>query len=429
LVSAWSAQISGQEPLADVVLHLSEGPRYIVNRITFVGNTRTHDDVIRREMRLVEGAPFSTAALRESLSRLNQLGYFKPLQGTAKEVHITKTTDRPDALDVTICVEEQDRHRLEYGGGLSQTDGLFGNVSYVDPNVLGGGESLRFSSQQGARSSTYQLAFSKPYLRNRITAGVDLFSNKIDFLANGTAPGYTVERRGISARAGYALRQRSHLFLSYAYESIGTTLDARHVESRVTPGFAFDTIDNPLTPRRGSRITAHVDIAGGLLGGTTNYIRPEMEVVQYVPHTSRTALGVRASAGWVKPFGSTNAAPYYLRHFLGGENQIRGVDIRTVGPIDSEGRAVGGDKYVLFNAEYYFDAHPRVRLVLFHDAGQAYAESQPIDLRQLRSSSGIELRLLVPKLNVPLRFIYGLNTRRDEFQPARAFTFAVGVAW
>jgi outer membrane protein insertion porin family len=410
-------------------LHLSEGPRYTVNRLTFVGNIRTHDEVIRREMRLVEGAPFSTAALRESLSRLNELGYFKPLNGSDKEIQITKATGRVDAVDVTIFVEEQDRNRFEYGGGLSQTDGLFGNVSYVNPNFLGRGESLRFFSQQGARSSTNQLAFMKPYLLNRITAGVDLFSNGIDFPADGAAPGYSVQRRGISATASYALRRRSRVSVTYAYESIGVTLDARHVESRVAPGFAFDTVDNPLTPRRGSRITARVDIAGGLLGGTTNYIRPEIEVVQYIPHTSRTALGVRASAGRVRPFGSTNAAPYYLRYFLGGENQIRGVGIRTVGPIDSERRAIGGDKYVLFNAEYYFDAHPRVRLVLFHDAGQAYSESEPIDLRQLRSSSGIELRLLVPKLTVPVRFIYGLNTGRDEFQPARVFKFAVGLAW
>jgi outer membrane protein insertion porin family len=84
-----------------VLLHLSEGPRYTVNRITFVGNTRTHDDVIRREMLLVEGALFSTVALRESMRRLNQLGYFKPLAGTEKEIQITKAVDRDDAVDVT----------------------------------------------------------------------------------------------------------------------------------------------------------------------------------------------------------------------------------------------------------------------------------------------------------------------------------------
>jgi len=148
-----------------------------------------------------------------------------------------------------------------------------------------------------------------------------------------------------------------------------------------------------------------------------------------VPHTRRTALGLRFNAGWIRPFGATETAPYYLRYFLGGENQIRGVDIRTVGPIDSGNRAIGGDKFMLFNAEYYIDVNRRVRLVLFHDAGQAYSEVQPIDARQLRSSSGIELRVMLPKLNVPLRLIYGWNTDRDAFQPASAFKFALDFAF
>jgi outer membrane protein insertion porin family len=204
---------------------------------------------------------------------------------------------------------------------------------------------------------------------------------------------------------------------------------ARHAESRITTEFVHNTIDDPFTPRHGRRIAARAEFAGGLLGGATNYIRPEVEAVQYFSHTPRTALGLRLKAGWLGPFGETQVPPYNARYFLGGENQIRGVDARTVGPTDSENRAIGGDKFVLFNAEYYFDIHRRVRLVLFHDAGQAYSETQPLTMRQLRSSSGVELRVVLPKLNVPLRLIYGWNTDRDPFQPASAFKFAFGMAF
>ena len=420
-----------------MLLHLSEGPRYTVNRITFVGNTRTHDDVIRREMLLVEGALFSTVALRESLRRLNQLGYFKPLAGTEKEIQITKTVDREDAVDVKITLEEQDGNQLQYGGGVSQSDGLFGNLSYTIPNFLGGGESLKFFGQRGARSSMYQLSLTKPYLFNRTTAGVDLFSSKVDFLTGSNSVGYSEARSGISVTASHALLEQTRLSFTYAYEAIDTStsqsvvggLTGRYVESRITPSFVHNTVDNLLTPRQGRRITARAEFAGGWLGGTGNYIRPQLEVAQYIPHTRRTAIGLRANAGWLRPFGAMTTPPFHLRYFLGGENQIRGFDLRTVGPTDSENRVIGGDKYLLFNAEYYVDLHPRLRFVLFHDAGQAYSESQSIDVRQLRSSSGIELRVLVPKLNVPLRFIYGVNTKRDESQPARAVKLAFGLAW
>jgi outer membrane protein insertion porin family len=190
-----------------------------------------------------------------------------------------------------------------------------------------------------------------------------------------------------------------------------------------------NTVDNPFTPRSGRRISLNLPVAGGFLGGTTSYIRPDVEIVHYVPHTKRTALGVRLNGGFVRPYGGTRALPYYLRYFLGGEYQIRGVDIRTVGPTDSQNRAIGGDKFVLFNAEYYFDLFGPVRALLFHDAGQAFAESERIDLRRLRTSSGVELRVIVPMLNVPFRLIYAWNIYRDVFQPARTFKFAVGTTF
>ena len=345
-----------------------------------------------------------------------------------EQVEITKSADQENAVDLTIKLEEQDRHQFEYGGGMSSTDGIFGNVSYTNTNLLGRGEHLRFFGQHGARSSAYQLSFTEPYLFGRMTAGLDLFTNKTSYLTPANVVGYSEARRGYNMTVSNPLPRQSHVSFAYAYETIDTAfLEAgRHQESRITPAFVHDTVDDPFAPRRGRRITARTSIAGGLLGGTTNYIRPEIEFVQYVPHTSRTALGLRANAGWLRSFGATQTPPDYLRYFLGGENQIRGVDVRTVGPTDSENRIIGGDKFVLFNVEYYFDIHRRVRLVLFHDAGQAYSDRQAVDLRDLRSSSGIELRVVLPKVNVPLRLIYGWNTDRDPSQPARAFKVAIG---
>jgi outer membrane protein insertion porin family len=442
------------EPIVDVILRVTEGPRYFVNRITFTGNTTTRDHVIRREMRLIEGGVFNTEALKYSVRRLNQLGYFKPIEGSSKDLEVEKARGREHAVDVTVKLQEQNRNQVQFGAGMSQYEGVFGNLSYTTSNFMGRGESLTLSAQKGARSSMYQLAFTEPYVLDRpITAALDLFSRKIDYLTGVGIVGYSEVRSGINVTGGQALFAFSRLFLTYGYEVIDTAVsddlkeglddqasvgvplfnpfldEGRHIESRVTPSFVHNTVDNPFTPRRGLKLTLSAPVAGGFLGGTADYIRPELEAVMYIPHTSRTALGVRVSGGWLRPFGGTRVLPYYLRYFLGGEYQIRGVDIRTVGPTDAGNRALGGDKFVLFNAEYYFDVIGPVRALLFHDAGQSYLEGQPINLRQLRTSSGAELRVIVPMLNVPFRLIYAWNIYRDVFQPARTFKFAVGTTF
>ena len=446
---------SGDEPpTVDVIMRVTEGPQYLVNRITFTGNATTRDNVIRREMRLVEGGIFNTEALKYTVRRLNQLGYFKPLEGNDKDLQVEKARGRENAVDVTLKFEEQNRNQIQFGAGVSQYDGVFGNLSYTTSNFMGRGESLTLAGQKGARSSLYQLAFTEPYLFDRpLTAGVDLSSRKIDYLTATNVIGYSEVRSGVNLTAGHALFQFSRAFLTYGYEVIDTAvsnelldaLDAdegvgvplfnpfldegRHIESRVTPAFVHNSVDNPFAPRSGRKLSVSLPVAGGFLGGTTNYIRPEVEGVLYIPHTRRTAFGMRVNGGFIRPYGDTGVLPYYLRYFLGGEYQIRGVDIRTVGPTDSQNRALGGDKFVLFNAEYYFDLFGPVRALVFHDAGQAFAESEAIDLKQLRTSSGVELRVIVPMLNVPFRLIYAWNVYRDVFQPARAFKFAVGTTF
>lgn len=448
-----AASEPGMPPTVDVVMRVSEGPQYLVNRITFTGNTTTRDNVIRREMRLVEGGVFNAEALKQSVRRLNQLGYFKPLEGSDKDLTVAKTQGR-DAVDVTLKVEEQNRNQIQFGAGASQYEGIFGNLSFTTANFMGRGESLTLTGQKGARSSVYQVSFSEPYLFDRpITAGTDLYSRKIDYLTGAGVVGYSEVRSGINLTTGRALFQFSRAFLTYGYEVIDTAvssellddLDAqaavgvplfnpfvdpgRRIESRVTPSFVHNTVNNPFTPRSGRRLTVSVPLAGGVLGGNTSYVRPEVEAVLYVSHTRRTAVGVRLNGGLVRPFGTTTALPYYLRYFLGGEFQIRGVNIRTVGPTDAQNRALGGDRFVLFNAEYYFDLFGPVRALLFHDAGQAFAENEGLDLKQLRTSSGVEVRVVVPMLNVPFRLIYAWNVYRDTFQPARTFKFAVGTTF
>ena len=474
-----SPRDNGSAPEVDVTLRVQEGAKYLINRITFVGNTTTRDQVIRRELRVYEGGVFNTEALKMSVRRLNQLGYFKPIEDQ-KNITIDKTANAAERVDLTLKLEEQNRNQVNFGAGMSEINGIFVNASFATTNFLGKGETLSLAVETGSRSNNYYASLTEPYVFDRpISVSASLFSRKTDYFFTSSAPEYSEVREGASLTTGIALRGFSRLFGGYTYEIIdskstaalsaardnasdtaggpeqtntvtrtttsGTTTyprttvtpptfnysfdEGRQIESRFEPTFVFDTVDSPFMPRRGMRITAGSRLAGGPLGGSVDYIRPEAEWIWYIPHTRRTAIGLRGQAGYLRPYGGTETLPYYLRYYLGGENQIRGVDLRTVGPVDENNSLIGGNKFVLFNAEYYLDIASSVRAVAFHDAGQAYDETRRLDLRELRSSSGIELRVVLPVFNMPFRLIQAWNLYRDAFQPKRSFRFAVGTTF
>jgi outer membrane protein insertion porin family len=449
--------------VVDVTVNMDEDKRYYVGKINFTGNDSTRDKVIRREVYMNEGDVFNTEALKLSIRRINQLGYFKPMEGPP---HIAPSEAGEDKLDVTFKVEEQNRNQFTFGGGVSGLEGTFINASFSTSNFLGAGETLQLSAQSGRRTKNYQFAVTEPYLFDRpITAGFDLFTRKITYETYQNVVGYTQESTGMSLVFGIPVGRFSRLFTNYAYEIVnieglnnllGVTdevdpttgqpvfdpfffgEEGRHRESRLTPSFVHNTVDNPYSPRSGIKLTSTVQFAGGPLGGDLNYLKPNVEAVFYVPHTKRTALGLRADVGYILPYQETavvdpitgrNQLPLYQRYFLGGETQIRGVNIRSVGPVDQFNRALGGNKYMLFNAEYYFDIGGPLRFLLFYDAGQAFLENQGFDFKQLRTSTGVELRFIMPVLNVPFRLIYAWNPQRDSFQPPSAFKFAVGTTF
>ncbi|MEP7304731.1 MAG: outer membrane protein assembly factor BamA [Acidobacteriota bacterium] len=444
----------GRTGIVDVTMKFQEGRQFFISRLMFSGNTVTHDAVIRRELALVEGGVFNTEALKYSVRRLNQMGYFKPVEDH-KNVTVEKAPGSDDHVNVTLKLEEQNRNSVTFGAGVSEYEGLFGNVGFTTSNFLGRGESLSLTAQKGSRASVLDVSFSKPYLFDRpISGGINLYSRKYDYNTSTSTVGYSEVREGTTVTVGRAFQHFTRASIGYTYEVIdvdiskellnattggtaanGTPLfnpytdNGRHIDSRVTPSLIYNTVDNPIMPHSGKRLTASLQLAGTRLGGSYDYFKSETEAIWWLPTSRQTGFGIRGQLGWLHAYGTTSTLPYYLRYFLGGEYQIRGVDIRTVGPIDAQNRELGGNKSVLFNAEYYWDVLGPVRLLAFHDAGQAFLEKDRIDLRTMRTSSGGELRVLVPMLNVPFRLIYFVNVYRDSFQPDRGFKFAVGTTF
>jgi outer membrane protein insertion porin family len=520
-------------PVVDVNVLFQEGPQYFVRRITFTGNSTTRDNVIRREMRLFEGNVFDTESLKFSVRRLNQLGYFTEIHGDDRDTKIDKNTDPVNTVDVTMRLSEQNRNQLTFGAGVSQYEGVFGQLAFQTSNFLGRGESLTVQMTAGDRSQNYQLAFTEPYLLDRnITGGFDLFKRSLDYIGY-----YTQKSAGGNLMFGVPVRNFSRLFAQYSYESIkisnlnealidqscllratgcsiispsdlnSLTPSQKEIISRnpfileslllgqggsrtvskVTPSFVHNTVDNPIFPNAGKKLTAGIDLA--LLGGNTTYYKPSVELIYFKRHLPRTSFGFRAQAQYIRPVGTQpcledttltcqKQLPIFERLTLGGEYSIRGFDLRSVGPTVPGSIAVlGGNKSLLFNAEYLISIASQVRFVLFFDAGQVrdvgksfgwkedvtelvippdpplvdalniLSSLTPIDApgvttrvvgqtSSFKTSTGIELRFFMPVLNVPFRLIYAWNPSREgvldntlQPQKARIFRFAVGTTF
>ena len=481
-------------PIVDVTLRLQEGKQYFINRITFTGNTTTRDNVIRREFRLVESGVFNTEALKYSVKRLNQLGYFKPLEGEA--IGVDKTAGVDNKVDIKLKFEEQNRNQLTFGAGVSQYDGFFGQLSFQTSNFLGRGETFTVSAQQGSRATNYQLAFTEPFLFDKPqTAGVDLFIRELEYIGL-----YTQSSKGGNIVYGFQVQDFARMFINYSYENVEikdlnplfnvprilrgnplladsllTAQGGKRIISKIGPSYVYNTVDNPIFPTAGKRYTMSFDVAG--IGGNTSFINPRTEGVWYFPHTKRTSFGFRAAWEYLRPYGDTRALPIFQKIFLGGEYSIRGFDIRSVSPRDElSGVPVGGNKSLLFNAEYLIHIAGPVRLVLFADTGQVrnvgehFAWKEPIYRRTtpgtlyplfldtvgiisnplvgvelpvrtevvgetaaFKASTGAEIRFFMPVLNVPFRLIFAMNPSRgnvldNNLQPEKKykFRFAVG---
>jgi outer membrane protein insertion porin family len=391
-----TATKAGDAPIVNVTMRLDEGKQYFVHRITFAGNTTTRDNVIRREMRLFEGGVFNTEALKYSVRRLNQLGYFKPLEGEA--IDVQKTPDQEQQVDVRLKFEEQNRNQITFGAGVSQYEGFFGQLAFQTSNFMGRGETFSVSAQQGNRAKNYQVGFTEPFLFDRpITAGINVFNQEIEYIGQ-----FTQASRGMNTVWGFPSGAFSRIFVSYSYQgvkvkdlnplyrniaqlannpfladSLLTNQGGERRISKIGPSFQFNTVDNPIFPTTGKKFSASVDYAG--LGGNTKYWSTRIEGIGYFKHTNRTSLGLRAAVEYINPMGKTcingecqeASLPIFEKLFLGGEYSIRGFDIRSVGPRDpATGLVIGGNKSILANVEYLINIAGPVRLVLFYDIGQ-----------------------------------------------------------
>ena len=456
----------GADHVVDVTIDVFEGDRYFLGRVEFVGNRVTRDKVLRREFRVAEGGVMSMGGVKSSVYKVNALGYFK-LEDDPLEFSFDEEKKR---VNIDVKGTEVGRNDIQFGAGYSELDGFFGQLVFNTRNFLGRGETLGVSLQSGRRTDYYTLSFTEPYLFDRrILLGGSLYRTNLSY--TDIQQPFTQERTGGALTLGLgvaafssvsALISLEDVSSSYAVSRNGVPGDqtgghVRPVEppglepvvrdlsyesysgktASITPGFAYDSRDDPFDPNRGTRFTVRPRFAGGPLGGDFDYIRPEVSFSLFKQLSKRSVVAVRLEGGQFFVYNESQI-PIYERYRLGGDRSIRGLRSYSLLPrtptggyfYSAGGSALGGDRYWIGNLEYHFRLGGPVKLVFFTDIGNTYFETQGWNLSSYRQTAGAELRIFLPIFQAPIRFIYG-KALSDVFQDEKGdgFEFSIGTTF
>ncbi len=439
--------------VANILVHVSEGDQYRVGRIEFEGNKRTMDKVLRRELRVQEGRVVSIGGIKNSITKVNQLGYFKLDQEDPVKIDY-RSEDKK--VDLTFKGEESERTQLEFGGGWSELDGFFASFSVSTKNFLGRGEQVGASVQAGRYRKLYDLSYSVPWFLDRPQSlGLRIYRQDIDYSLL-TAQQFSRNSHGAVVTYGKQLGLFDQFVLSYnlskyvdkeavlATAADGTTQTVNAVttninNSSIRPAFIYDSRDNPFEPSHGQKLSVGVEYAGGILQGDNFFVRPEIGYSFWHPspvHPASQILGFNIEGGWINTF-QRHPLSALERFYLGGENSVRGFRFRSLFAtnkngtplMDINGFVLGGNKYLQANAEYHFLLGGPFRVLVFADAGNVYSEAQSVNLSGLRYTAGTELRILLPIFGAPLRFIYAFNLKPKPGDSFENFQFSIGTSF
>jgi outer membrane protein insertion porin family len=355
----------------DLTLKFDEQKQYYVRRIDFIGNTTTRDKVIRRELLIDEGQLFNKRAWEISILRLNQLDYFDRIEED-KAVEIKRNT-KEGTVDLNLKVHEKGKQSIGLQGGVSGLAGGFIGLTYQTNNFLGLGETLTFSAQFGSYQRIFQFGFTEPYLFDRpISTGFTVFSSRYSFdqarqeaLLLGQSvsinpqfvQNYNQDSKGFTAFASYPVRRFSFLRLGLTYGLSKTSITAFNdaskllfesiqyrsvagpsalkgiVSSTVTGTASYNTVDNPQEPSKGKAYFYSLSFTGGPIGGNVNTITNVFEAKKYKSVTKhRNVIALRAQVAHVTGYSGKDIPPFN-RFYLGGENDMRGFDIRSISPV------------------------------------------------------------------------------------------------
>jgi len=411
--------------------------RVYIRRINVSGNTKTRDEVIRREFRQFESSWYDGRKIKLSRDRVDRLGYFSEVSVDTNEVPGTA-----DQVDLTITVKEKATGNLQIGAGFSSSDKLSLSGSIKQENVFGSGNYLGLELNTSKFSRTLVLSTIDPYFTvDGISRYIDVFY-RTQRPINSQGEEYKLVTPGASIRFGVPFSEFDTVFFGIGFEQTkieGTNLPVNYrnyvtefgsTSSSVplTVGWSRDSRDSALVPTNGRLTSLNFDWGAT---GDAQYLRTNLKFQQYLALSKRFTFGFNADLGWGKGLGG-HPYPIFKNFFGGGLGSVRGFDQNSLGPVDVTGAYIGGNRKLNLNSELYLPIpgtgnDRTLRWFTYLDVGNVWGENDALTASSLRASAGLGLTWVSPV--GPLKISYGTPIRKKPEDRIQRLQFQIGTAF
>jgi outer membrane protein insertion porin family len=407
--------VDNKDLLVHLTFEIEKKKRVFYERIQVVGNTKTRDKVVRRELVVAEGELYNAANMNKSRDRLKRTGFFKEVDFT------TSRGSTEEKINVDIKVEEAPTGAVTFGVGYSTIESVVGSASISDRNLFGLGYagSLRFSL--GFKTQNFRLSFTDPYfLGYPYAAGIDLYHERVEIFET-----YSYKITGGDLRFGKELTDSLRIDAMYKLENIdvyNVADDAsiyikdqkgKKTTSAISLTPSIDTRDDNFNPRRGGQHSLFIQNAGSILGGDNYFVKVLGRTSWFFPLPLNSTLNLRAQAGMILGYGG-RPLPIYEKFFAGGISTVRGFEYGKAGPVDVNDEPIGAKKMVVFNTELIFPISREIGLrgALFFDIGKGFDKWS--EITPLRLGAGPGIRWYSPFGPIHIDFGFNLNPKKGE---------------
>ena len=450
----------------DIEFVVDPGKRAYANRINFRGNTKTEDQVLRREMRQMEGGWASTYLIDQSKTRLERLGYFKEVN-----VETPAVAGVDDQVDVNYSVEEQSSGSITASVGFAQSAGLILGGSITQNNFLGTGNSASLGLTRSEYQSKYNIGFTDPYFtKDGVSLGYNAFYNKTDYndYYDDGVSYYSINSYGAGATLGYPINETSRISFgltaqhdsiepgTYSADEIYDFIDREGKEFtnfKANLGWSESTLNKGILATRG--YAQNLNLMVTVPGSDLSFYKIDYTGQTFLPVSASTSLRFHTKLGYGNGYGSTDGLPFYENYTAGGEGTVRGFESGTLGPrntpatgtyssagqayySDRDTEALGGNIMITGGVEYLFPMpfikdNKSLRTSLFWDVGSVYSDKcylstttgcDGVDLSQMASSVGVGVTWYSPM--GPLSVNLALPIRKPDDAETQVFQFSMG---
>ena len=411
--------------------------RVYVRRINVAGNSRTRDEVVRREFRQFESSWYDARRIKASRDRVDRLGYFSEVNVETNEVAGTA-----DQVDLTITIKEKSTGNLQIGAGYSSADKLSLSGSIKQENIFGSGNYLGLELNTSKYNRALVISSVDPYFTvDGISRGFDLYYRTSKPI-NSQGEEYTLVTEGASLRFGVPFTEYDTVYFGIGAERTkieGSPLPLNYLRYvyefgnvstavPMTVGWSRDSRDSALVPTAGRLVSRNFDVS---LLGDAHYERAIAKAQQYIPLGYRFTLGLNSEIGWGT---GLNGQPYpiFKNFYGGGLGSVRGFEQNSLGPVDVTGAYIGGNRRFNANGELYIPVpgtgnDRTLRLFTYLDVGNVWGENEHISASSLRSSAGVGLTWVSPV--GPLKLSYGAPLHKLSTDRIQRLQFQIGTAF